>query len=183
LYLSGGQDKVVDKIPPTIIQHENIAISAETIRSLTPVSFEVLVTDNVDKTIKSTCKPESGFLFGIGETIVKCTAKDSANNFASPMSFSVVVNPPVISIPDWVKNVAEFWCHSKIDDSSFIDGIQFLIDNGIIVIPATSEGDGETKEIPQWVKNNACWWSEGSISDLDFSLGIEYLIKRGIIEV
>jgi hypothetical protein len=99
------------------------------------------------------------------------------------MSFSVIVNSPQISIPSWVKNVAEFWCQEKIDDASFVEGIQYLIDSGIIVIPATSESFGETQEIPQWVKNNACWWSESSITDEDFAGGIQYLVREGIIVV
>ena len=88
-----------------------------------------------------------------------------------------------LEIPSWVKNVAEFWCHDKIDDGSFVEAIQYLIDNGIIVVPATQESFGATQEIPQWVKNNACWWSDGSITDLDFALGLEYLVKQGIIRV
>ncbi len=99
------------------------------------------------------------------------------------MSFTVRVHPAQITIPDWVKNVAGFWCADQIDDASFVEGIQFLIDNGIIVVPATEEGTGESQEIPQWVKNNACWWSDGIISDLDFAYGIEYLVQQQIIQL
>ena len=110
-------------------------------------------------------------------------AKDSAGNFATAVSFTVTINPPETTIPSWVKNVAEFWCQDKIDDGSFVEAIQYLIDNGIIVVPATQESFGGSQEIPQWVKNNACWWSDGSITDLDFALGLEYLVKQGIIRV
>jgi len=183
MYLSAGQDIIVDTTSPVILEQENIEVAAQTSDALTAITFEVFATDNVDKTIKPICKPESGYLFGIGETVVKCTAKDSAGNFAIPITFSVIVNPPITLIPSWVKNVAEFWCQDKIDDSSFVEGIQYLIDNDIIVIPAVSERISETQDVPQWVKNNACWWSEGSITDNDFALGIEYLIKQGIIVV
>ncbi|MFB5622206.1 MAG: peptidase, partial [Candidatus Nitrosomaritimum yanchengensis] len=90
---------------------------------------------------------------------------------------------PLTSIPSWVKNVAGFWCQNHIDDASFVEGIQYLIDNGIIVVPAKSKVISDTQEVPQWVKNNACWWSEGSITDLDFASGIEYLVREGIIVV
>ena len=79
--------------------------------------------------------------------------------------------------------MAGFWCLDQIDDASFVQGIQYLIDNGIIVVPAKSENAGDSQEVPQWVKNNACWWSEGSITDLDFATGIQYLVKQGIIVV
>jgi hypothetical protein len=183
MFFTGGEPEVDDVTPPVILQHETIEVYVQGNDDVAIVTFEVIVTDDVDKSITPTCKPESGFLFGIGETIVKCTAKDSAGNFATPVSFSVIVNPAQISIPSWVKNVAEFWCQDKIDDASFVEGIQYLIDSGIIVIPATSERFGETREVPQWVKNNACWWSDGSITDEDFAGGIEYLVREGIIAV
>lgn len=183
MFFTGGVPIVEDVTSPEIVQHEDIVVLAETSGALTPVAFDVLVIDDVDESIIPTCKPESGFLFGIGETIIKCTAKDSAGNFATPMSFSVVVSPPLTSIPSWVKNVASFWCQDQIDDASFVEGIQYLIDNGIIVVPAKSKIISDTQEVPQWVKNNACWWSEGSITDLDFASGIEYLVREGIILV
>jgi hypothetical protein len=147
------------------------------------INFDVLVIDETDEIIRPSCKPSSGYLFGIGDTLVKCTAKDSAGNFAIPISFTVTVNPPETSIPSWVKNVAGFWCENKIDDASFVEGIQYLIDNDIIVIPSTTPNDSGSQEVPQWVKNNACWWSAGSITDEDFALGIEYLVSQGIIRV
>ena len=92
------------------------------------------------------------------------------------------VNPPQAAIPDWIRNVASFWCEDKIDDASFIEGIQYLIDNNIIIVSATS-GNGSSQEIPNWVKNNACWWSEGIITSEDFASGIEFLVSEGIIRV
>lgn len=183
MFFTGGVPIVEDVTPPEIVQHEDIVVLAETSGALTPVEFDVLVIDDMDESITPTCKPESGFLFGIGQTIIKCTAKDSAGNFATPMSFSIIVSPPLTSIPSWVKNVASFWCQDQIDDASFVEGIQYLIDNGIIVVPAKSKVISDTQEVPQWVKNNACWWSEGSITDLDFASGIEYLVREGIIVV
>ena len=36
------------------------------------------------------------------------------------------------SIPEWVKNNAGWWADDQIPDSAFIDGLEFLINNGII---------------------------------------------------
>jgi len=184
MFFSGGESEVpLDVTPPKILQPKDIQVYAKTHGGIMMINFDILVIDDTDKIIRPTCKPSSGYLFGIGETIVKCTARDSAGNFAIPVSFTVTVNPPETSIPSWVKNVAEFWCEDKIDDASFVEGIQYLIDNGIIVIPATTQSGNGSQEVPQWVKNNACWWSAGSITDEDFALGIEYLVKQGIIRV
>jgi len=183
MLFTGGESKVADVTPPEILQPSDIVIYSKTHSGVTMVAFEVVATDDTDEIIKPTCKPSSGYLFGIGETIVKCTLKDSAGNFATPVSFTVTIYPPETSIPSWVKNVAGFWCQDKINDGSFVEAIQYLIDNGIIVVPANQESFGGSQEIPQWVKNNACWWSDGSISDLDFALGLEYLVRQGIIVV
>jgi len=37
-------------------------------------------------------------------------------------------------IPAWIKNNAEWWAAGQIDDDSFIQGIQFLIKEGIMRI-------------------------------------------------
>ena len=181
--VQGAPDVEGGDRPPRIFQLQDIDVFSETSDGRVLVTFDVSAGDDVDEKIKPACKPESGFFFGIGETLVKCTAKDSAGNLANPMSFTIRVYPPQISIPDWVKTVAGFWCADKIDDASFVEGIQYLIDSGIIVISAIPEGLTSSQEIPQWVKNNACWWSGGSITDEDFAHGIEYLVSQGIIRV
>ena len=38
------------------------------------------------------------------------------------------------SIPAWIKNNAGWWATDQIDDSAFVQGIQYLVQNGIIVI-------------------------------------------------
>lgn len=35
-------------------------------------------------------------------------------------------------VPSWVKNNAGWWADGLIDDSSFVQGIQFLIKEGLI---------------------------------------------------
>ena len=37
-------------------------------------------------------------------------------------------------IPEWIKNNAGWWADGAIDDDSFIQGIQFLIKEGIMRI-------------------------------------------------
>ena len=37
-------------------------------------------------------------------------------------------------IPDWVRNNAGWWADGQIEDSDFVAGIQYLIENGIISI-------------------------------------------------
>jgi len=67
-------------------------------------------------------------------------------------------------IPTWVRNNAGWWRDGHIDDNTFVNGIQYLIKEGIMQIPPTTQGSGGS-EIPDWVKINAGWWAEGKISD------------------
>jgi len=89
----------------------------------------------------------------------------------------------IIEIPQWIKNNAGWWSDGVIDDDSFVNGIAFMISNGILTIPDLPESSGSGGDVPQWIKNNAKWWSEGVISEDDFISGIEYLVKEGIIQV
>ena len=100
----------------------------------------------------------------------------------------IVMVPAVSSqqatIPAWIKNNAMWWASDQIPDSAFLQGIQFLIKEGIMVIPSTeTSGSSQSQEVPTWVKNNAGWWAEDKISEIEFVNAIQYLIKHGIIVV
>ena len=86
-------------------------------------------------------------------------------------------------VPEWVKNNAGWWADGQIPDSAFIDGIEYLIKDGLIVISDTQQNESQVNEIPEWVKNNAGWWADGQIPDSAFIDGIEYLIKNNIIVI
>jgi len=101
--------------------------------------------------------------------------------------FSVVVDRigvEQIAIPDWIKNNAGWWAADQIDDSAFVQGIQYLIQEGIMIIPPTetSESTG-SQAVPAWIKNNAGWWATDQIDDSAFLKGIQYLIQEGIMVV
>ncbi len=86
------------------------------------------------------------------------------------------------AIPDWIKNNAGWWADGLIDDSSFVSGLQWLISNGIVIIPPTEQGVGDGGNIiPDWIKNNAGWWADGLIDDSSFVSGLQWLISNGII--
>jgi hypothetical protein len=87
------------------------------------------------------------------------------------------------AIPSWVKNNAKWWSQGEVGDSEFTQGIQYLMEQGIVKIPQTSPSSNSPNGIPTWVKNNAKWWSEGSIDDSEFIKGIQYLVQTGIIHV
>ena len=91
---------------------------------------------------------------------------------------------PSQNIPAWIKTNAKWWADGKIDDNSFVQGIQFLIKERIMKIPQTAQGSGSgSNQIPAWIKTNAKWWAEGKIDDNSFVQGIQFLIKEGIMKI
>jgi hypothetical protein len=87
-----------------------------------------------------------------------------------------------IMIPFWVRDFSKYWYNDEISDKEFAQGIEFLINENIIVVSqSTSQGTVTEVKIPNWIKTSTGWWLEEKISDGEFAKSIEYLIKAGII--
>lgn len=93
------------------------------------------------------------------------------------------INAEQFVIPNWIKNNAKWWYQDQIQDSEFIKGIQYLIQNKIMIVPSVTQNVNKDNKIPSWVKNDAGWWANGTISDNEFISGIQYLVSSGIIVV
>ena len=169
-----------DTVPPQVLVPDDIVIETDNENGAT-ANFNPQAIDNIDELITPSCNYSSGSVFPIGTTEVTCTATDSAGNTSSN-SFNVTIEFSGILIPDWIKDVAGFWHAGDINDASFLEGISYLIQNNIIVIPSTESGSGGG-EVPEWVKNTAGWWADGTIDDETFVNAITYLIQQGLIQV
>jgi len=178
---TSGGGTIFDAVPPLILVPSDVTVDASD-SSGARVDYSVKAIDDVDGVLRPNCSPSSGSLFPIGETAVTCTATDNSGN-SDKKSFVITVNAPDVLIPSWIKDVAGFWCGDEIDDGSFIEAIQYLIDNDVIIVPSTASSGSGAQEIPNWVKSNACWWSQGLITNSDFASGLQYLIGQGIIQV
>ncbi len=53
-------------------------------------------------------------------------------------------------IPSWIKNNAGWWADGSIDDNSFVQGIQFLIKEGIMKIPISKSSTNSGSEPDAW---------------------------------
>ena len=129
----------------------------------------------------------SDYTFEEGQTGLTVARFSNISGSGQQTEFAFVVGGQTesksSSVPEWVKNNAGWWADGQIPDSAFIDGIEFLIKDGIIVVSNTQQNESETDGIPEWVKNNAGWWADGQIPDSAFIDGIEFLIKDGIIKI
>ena len=90
----------------------------------------------------------------------------------------------LVSIPVWIKDHAKWWAEGVFDDNTYADGIEYMVNVGIIVIPVTQSGvENQDAVIPEWVKNTAGWWANDEIPDSAYVNAIQYLIKEGIITI
>jgi hypothetical protein len=107
------------------------------------------------------------------------------DNSLAKVGLSIVVDrieaSSEIIIPEWVRNNAGWWSAGQIENDDFASGIEFMIHEGIIMVPSTVGQSSGDSEIPDWVRNNAGWWSKRLISDKEFANGLQYLIVNGII--
>jgi hypothetical protein len=86
-------------------------------------------------------------------------------------------------IPAWVKNNAGWWANGTISEFEFVQGMQFLIKDGVMVIPPTTISGENSQSVPIWIKNNAGWWADGIITDTEFVQAIQHLIKTDVISI
>ena len=107
---------------------------------------------------------------------------DSSFNISSQ---NEILDEENTNVPVWIKNNARWWADDAIDNDSFVQGIQFMIKEGLMKIPITEQVtiSSQDNEIPDWIKSNAGWWADDLISETDFIKGVEFLISQGIITI
>jgi len=106
------------------------------------------------------------------------------------LTFSLNVSAAEDLIPSWIKETAGFWSEDLIDDVTFVNAMEWMIKNGIIVTAELSVVDSSESDdlsdrqvvVPEWIKNNAGFWASDQISDSDFLSGITYLYKEEIVK-
>ena len=107
----------------------------------------------------------------------------SGNNISTPSVATVsTTSSSVPSIPSWIKNNAKLWSNGTLDDSTFAQGIQYLIQQKIVNISSTHSGQSTAGvKIPQWVRTDASSWASDQIDDSTFIGAIQYLVQSGVI--
>ena len=75
--------------------------------------------------------PDNHVVNNYREFALNVIEKYPYNKVENPEFFTIDI---VEEIPLWVKNTAGWWADGKIEDSEFLAGIYFLIENGLLVI-------------------------------------------------
>jgi hypothetical protein len=98
---------------------------------ISPTGKSEIITEGFSTYGKSTAKFNGNFkLYSESETgkyNIKVTYGDKTYDFPS---FYVYGSENFV--PSWIKNNAKWWSEGNISDQNFLDGIEFLIENGII---------------------------------------------------
>jgi hypothetical protein len=168
-----------DTVKPTITTQGDIfKISALP----TPVSLSILAYDDVDGQIRVDCDKTSETIFKIGKTTVRCYTIDSAGNEARA-SFEVTVGDNFVKIPDWVKNLTQYWVNQQMSDEQYAASLKYLIVQKIVHVPYSKQTtDDASSEVPIWIKTNSQKWIDGKTSNDEFSIGIQWMLERGLIQ-
>ncbi len=106
------------------------------------------------------------------------------SQFPNTSIYNILGYEDPVSMPTWIRNNAEWWATGEISDSVFVTGIEFLLENNIIMISnIPPSGNVSEDEIPDWIRNNAHWWSQDLISEDEFVNSLKFLIQKGIIVI
>ncbi len=168
-----------DTVKPTITTQGDI-YKISTIP--TPVSLSILAIDDVDGQIRVDCDSTSQTIFQIGKTTVRCYTIDSAGNEARA-SFVVTVGDNFVKIPDWVKNLTQYWVNQQMSDQQYVATLKYLMEQKIVHVPYSKQTtDDPSSEIPIWIKTNSQKWIEGAMSNDEFSIGVQWMLERGLIQ-
>jgi len=125
--------------------------------------------------------------FSDGKFIVKAQYGNS-NTTVKIISFVISSNNDSTSsqeneIPSWLKTTVGYWADGVSSDGEFVNAIKFLIENGIVQIPPTTQGADNTDQIPSWLKTTVGYWADGVSSDGEFVNAIKFLIENGLMKI
>ena len=87
-------------------------------------------------------------------------------------------------IPEWVKDIANWWSIGNISDEKFTESMEYMIKNKIVIIPENKkfENTNELKMI-SFVRNNFSQWSQNEIPNDEFYKNTNWLIENNFINV
>lgn len=179
----GNASDVFAVEPSTMINSQIITNGDLYVESKIPVQipFSVTATDGFDNPIPVECDKTSKTMFKTGKTTVRCMAVDSFGN-ETRGSFVVTVGYEIVQIPNWLKQITQFWTSGNIPDTQYFQTLSFLLDEQVIHVPYTkTPKNNGNYEIPAWIKTNAEKWTKGDLSDDEFSIGIQWMLDQKII--
>jgi plastocyanin len=174
---------------PSYNAGQDISISGQVHRDFAGTPYQILVYKNSDTlvdTIDGKFDDDASYKHTVKTSDMAASEYTLKVVYGLPTQVGITIfkldqkQEPVI--PSWIKNDATWWSSGEISDTEFIDAVEYLAKENIIVIQKTQSLE-HAQSIPSWLKTNASWWADGLISDADFVRGLEYLANVGIIQI
>ncbi|KAG2477133.1 MAG: Peptidase [Nitrosopumilales archaeon] len=100
-----------------------------------------------------------------------------------PIAGEQTPTPTSPRVPSWIKTTAGFWVDGFSSDNEFVNAIEFLINEGVIVIPPIASGGETAAKIPSWIQTTTGFWVDGFTSDEELVSAIQWLIENGIMRI
>jgi len=160
-----------DPINPGIMAMEGIDTQKITLPSKDLYRMEVLILGQGISNVMTYA--------GIGSGIIEV----GPGVPSSPKPETPTPMPPSVQVPSWIQTTAGFWVDGFSSDDEFVNAIEFLIKERVIVIPPTASGGETAAEIPSWIKTTTGYWVDGFTSDKEFVTAIQWLIENDIMRI
>ena len=105
--------------------------------------------------------------------------------FACPLGSSksgISVDMSGPQVPHWIKTEAKWWTTGQIADTEFVQGMQYLAQQGVITV-SPAQSVSTSQGIPSWVRSDTSLWSSNQISDGEFVKAMQYLVDNGVLRI
>ena len=111
---------------------------------------------------------------GVSGLAFACPLSSSKSGVSADMSGS--------QVPHWIKTEAKWWTTGQIADTEFVQGMQYLAQQGVLTVSPT-QSVSTSQEIPNWVRSETSLWSSNQISDGEFVNAMQYLVDNGVLRI
>jgi hypothetical protein len=180
---SNSDAKIIFDITDIFLKNKPVSTNYEF--SITQDDRLIFQQNGISTDSKTTHNVVEFFIPNDVSGIVNLNFNNLDNNNLAKTSIPIAINSNLnhnsFLIPNWIRIDASLWLEEKVNDSKFIDGINYLIKNKIIIIIENQQELLESKKIPSWIKTTTGWWIDGQIDDDQFLNMIGNLVKEKII--
>lgn len=139
-FLNTGTFK--DNIKPRLALPASMLVKASDSRLGTVVSYNVTASDDHSNPVAVSCKPSSGSIFVLGDTIVSCVAEDAVGNKISD-SFTITVAKSVEAVNSTLSIDGNDYVISTIAEDISVRGFTVNNEDKFIVAEVDSRKEGE----------------------------------------
>ena len=79
------------------------------------------------------CNPPSGSVFYPGKHDITCKAQN-IDNVTATKTMTIVIPDKSQHVPSWVKNLTKFWIKKQIDEPTYKNALEYLIQKKTIPV-------------------------------------------------